>query len=257
MKRASSPQPFFATYQSEWEEVVVENKSNADSDIPNYVVDKSKTRGFSRAPSPEEIRIPMHYAIGAGAHGLFAFMSSTEFAGVYIHGSLDMPEIWRAVTNTSRALRVVAPLVQISHPTDWCKSGNSSLWMKTLLCGEKVALVVAVNEACKSENDSFVSSPVMNASFSFTDLPWLIASKVYKLGDGRLGKVVSTKQGKILNWSEASIADGDVYLVCADSNLADELVERYNSRPPQANPEGRQAAVEGPLKGRRKSSDAR
>jgi len=259
IKRASAPQPFTMTYQGCWEEWI----NPVDSWIgPTQIaergsenlVNRNSMRGFGRSLTPEEARIPMLYGIGGGARGLFCYTASTEaFGTMMFHSVAALPEVWQEVTKTSRELRTVAPLIQLSHPTIWGKTDRSSLWVRTLVCGEKAALVVAVNEACKSVTDSFIPSPVLNTTFSFPDLPWLNAERVYRVGDGKLKPVKSSRSGDTLKWKIDSINDGEVYLVCADKKLADKLVKEYVSKSIHITPEGLKAPAEGYLKGRRKT----
>jgi len=260
LKRASAPQPFLGTYQSHWEEPAIDTgryigRVELAQLGSEQFIDKTKTRGFGRAPSPEEIRIPMLYAIGSGAHGLFAFWAFTELdsAVMIFHGSPEMPEVWQEETRTSRLLRVIAPLIQLSHPTVLCKSDKSSLWVRTLMCGEQAALVVAVNEAGKSEQDGFASAPVHNAAFKMDDMPWLKSAYVYKVGDGKLDPVSAVKSGSTIKWNEQEINAGEIYLVCAKKALADKLVKEYLSKAPRATLEGMQLRPESYLKGRRKT----
>lgn len=259
IKRAAAPQPFTMTYQGCWEEWINPIDSWAG---PTQIIEKgsenmvnrTSMRGFGRAPSPEEARIPMLYGIGGGARGLFCYTASTEaFGTMMFHNVKALPEVWQAVTRTTRELRTIAPLIQLSHPTIWGKSNRSSLWVRTLVCGEQAALVVVVNEACKSVTDSFIPSPVLNTMFSFLDLPWLNAQRVYRLGDGRLELVKSGKSGSTLNWTVDSINDGEIYLLCADRKLADKLIKEYVSKSIYIAQDGLKAPAEGYLKGRRKT----
>ena len=260
MKRASAPQPFLGTYQSHWEEPAIDTgryigRAELAQVGTKQFINKNITRGFGRAPSHEEVRIPMLYAIGSGAHGLFAFWAFTELnSGVMIfHGSPDIPEVWQEKTRTSRELRVIAPLIQISQPAVLCKSDKSSLWVRTLVCGEQAALVVAVNEAGKSETDSYVPSPVHSVEFKMADLPWLKAAYVYKVGDGKLEPIYAVKTGQTLTWQEDNINAGEIYMVCANKSLADKLIKEYQSKSPRATAEGMQLRLESYLNGRRKT----
>lgn len=260
MKRASAPQPFFATYQGHWEEWVKDLGSRyvGGAEIAangsDAMVDTTKLRGYGRAPSPEESRIPMLYAIGSGAHGLFNYICSTEaFSTMLFHSTRVIPEVWQMVTRTSRELRTVAPLIQISHPMNWCKSDRSDLWVKTLVCGENAAMVVAVNEACKSETAGFISSPINNSTFSFNDMPWMKGLRVYKLGDGKLELLKSCRMENTLKWKENAIVDGEVYLICSSKTLAGDLVKNYLSKARYITADGKKAPQEGYLNGRRKT----
>jgi hypothetical protein len=261
LKRAAAPQPFLGTYQSHWEEPAIDTgryigRAELAQLGSESFIDRTRTRGFGRAPTPEEIRIPMLYAIGSGAHGLFAFWAFTELnSGVMIfHGSPDIPEVWQEKTRTSRELRVIAPLIQVSQPLLWCQTNRPALWVRTLACGEQAALVVAVNEAGASEPEGYVSSPVRDVEFTMKDLPWLKAVRVYRVGDGRLEPIRAARRGRTLRWDVPSIHAGEIYLVCARKSLAGSLVREYLATTPQATAEGTQMRPESYLRGRRRTS---
>jgi hypothetical protein len=259
IKRASAPQPFTMTYQGYWEEYATPVSTwmspamIAEKGSEN-MVDRTRIRGFGRAPAAEEVRIPMLYGVGGGGRGLFCYLAATEAMATQMdHSVMAMPELWQEVTRTTRELRTVAPLIQLSHPMIWSKASQSSLWTTTLICGEQAALVVAVNEACRSEKDAFTPSPVLDTTFSFPDLPWLRAERVYGVGDGKLERIKSRKHAGTLTWTVGAIDDGSIYLVCSDKRLADRLLKEYASKSTHITAAGLKVPEEGHLKGRRKT----
>jgi hypothetical protein len=94
---------------------------------------------------------------------------------------------------------------------------------------------------------------VLDTTFSFPDLPWLQAERVYGVGDGKLERINSRKHAGTLTWTVGAINDGNIYLVCSDKRLADRLAKEYASKSTHITAAGLKVPEEGHLKGRRKT----
>jgi len=194
----------------------------------------------------------MLYAIGCGARGLFSYTDATEAGGDLIfHSSADLPEIWQEIGRTSRALRVVAPLIEIAHPTVWATANKETLWVSTLISGDMGALVAVVNEDCVSDTKGFAQKSARNVSFTFPDLPWLKGQKAMRVEDGRLIELEAQRGDKRLSWSEPGITDAAIYLVLSNPAIARHLKERATTERPVATEAGKQKGPESYLRGRR------
>ena len=263
-KRASAPRTLTYTYQNVWEEW-----TRKDTHMPwmgyshiraiedsTTLVDAKRRRGFARAPAPQEVRLEMLYGIGCGAKGLFGYCDGTELSrgGLVNHGTWVLPEVWKINGETIRALRLVAPIIEISHPIEWARSNVEKTWIRTLIAGENAALVVAVNEDYESVTEGFAANPSKDVNFEFPDLPWMTSPTVLKVGDGRFAPLKSQHEEAVLTWTETELADGEVYLVLSDPAMAEQLENRYRTTPPFATPEGK-TRPEDYLKGRRKTPE--
>jgi len=261
-KRASAPRTLTYTYQNMWEEW-----ARKDTPTPwmgfthiravedsTTLADAKRRRGFARAPAPQEVRLEMLYGIGCGVKGLFGYHDGTELSrgGLITHGTWVLPEVWKVNGETIRALRLVAPIIEISHPVRWARSNVEKTWIRTLITGENAALVVAVNEDYESVTEGFTAKVRKDVNFEFPDLPWMTSPTVLKVGDGRFTPLKSQHEEAVLTWTETELADGETYLVLSDPALAEQLENRYRTTPPFATPEGK-SRPEDYLRGRRKT----
>ena len=227
VKRSCAPKPFTFSYQGGWEEYTkTPRKWTNRSDILKIGWDKlrntKKIRGFGRPPAPEEVRLSMLYAIGNGACGLFSFWDiSCANGNLLFHGSEDLPEIWREIGRTSKTLRRVKSLLEIAHPVHWARSKSNKILTKTLFTGSEAALVIAINETYKSVKEGF-SIQKLTTSFSFKDLPWLKANKIYRVTPEKLIEIKSSRGNNKLTWTD-NLKDGEIYLIISNESIANKI----------------------------------
>jgi len=264
-KQASAPRLLSYTYQCMWQE-----RPNWDDGPRRHMgvdsirewegvelFDRENVRGFGRAPAAGEVRRMMLYGIGCGARALLGYQDATFYSKSFFqHGAYVLPEIWEVVGRTSRALRRVAPLIEISHPIVWARPDRPKLWTRTLLAGEQAALVVVVNDDYQSVREGFTQTPKQDVEITFQDLPWLQPVAVWKVGGavsrGGFTPVPLKRTAGSLSWLEPEISDAEIYLVAADPALAARLEEDYRKRPPFATEAGSKR-TEDYLNGRRKT----
>ena len=221
MRQAATPNPFTFTYQGCWEEYAIpqgrwiSGGELLEKGFDQYR-DTSRVRGFGRKPVPSEVRIPMLYAVGCGATGLWSYTDASEGGGgMMFHGSDSLPELWSEIGRTSRALKCIGSLIDISHATVWAKSDTNTIWLRTLWAGEKGAIVIAVNENYRCRAEGFEQRPAENVIFRFDDLPWLQAGQISRVTDDRLVRVSSQRKDDHIQWTD-SISDAEVYLLVRD-----------------------------------------
>jgi len=219
LKAGCAPRPCTFTYQGCWEEYAIPPKTWLG---PKQIrergfeslVDEKRTRGFGRPPSVEEIQIQMLYAIGGGARGLFSYTDATECGGeLLFHGTMDLPSQWEAIGRYSRTLRTVASLIEKSHAMAWAKSDVSTLWVRTLVCGEDAALVVVVNEDFVCDVKGLDLTPAKEVAFTFRRMPWLDPKTVSRVREEGLEPLETDSKGRNLSWKEKEIRAGEIYLV--------------------------------------------
>ncbi|MBN2641195.1 MAG: hypothetical protein JXR78_06060, partial [Victivallales bacterium] len=230
VKNAAAPRPFTFTYQGCWEEIAIKRENNGfvgrDEIIKkgfDFFRDKKNVRGFGRAPAPEEVKISMLYAIGNGARGLFSFFDMTHIAAdLLFHGSEDLPEIWDEIGKTSKSLRRVKELIEKSYSVNWSGSNEKKLFTKTLFTGSDAALVICINESYVSEKGKEFFTEKLKGTFSFKDLPFLNASKVYRIEAERIVNLKGIRKDGILFWEDV-VKDAQIYLVCKDEETANQI----------------------------------
>lgn len=258
-RRAAAPRPFMMVYQGCWEEWALPQEQWLGRDALlekgwEPFIDTTRLRGFGRAPEPGEIFTQLLYAIGNGSKGALSYTDATEIGqGWVFHGSVELPEVWQAITSTSRDLRILAPIIEMGHPIHWAESKTAKLWVSTIITTNAGALVVVVNEDHIANENGFQVESAQDVGFTFADLPWMRAGAVFRLGDGALTPVGFQRSPGRIAWSEPAIEAGVVYFVAADDAMADKLLADFNVQPPTATPEGMQPLPETYLQGRRRT----
>jgi len=160
----------------------------------------------------------MVYAVGAGARSLWSFIDATEGAGgLIIIGSCDLPGIWSAIGLLSRTFRRVAADINLSHPIKWATADKPRLWINTLVCGERAAIVAVVNEDNTCDTNGFILRAACDAVFTFPDLPWLKGARVERLLPDGSSPVVCQRNEKndALQWRAMAVQDVALYRVTA------------------------------------------
>lgn len=161
-------------------------------------------------------------------------------------------ELPSAVGRTSRALRLVAPLVEVSHPIVWARADGPKLWTRTLLAGEQATLVVVVNDDYLSVREAFTQTPARNVRITFQDLSWLQPVAVWKVDEREFVPAPLKRTAGSLSWLEPEISDAEMYLMAGNSGLAAQLEQDYQKQPPFATAAGSHS-TEDYLNGRRKT----
>lgn len=225
LKRASAPHVMGYVYQGSWEFFGAEGLGRyvggGEIRSKGYgtFVNPERQRGFARPLTPAEVNMQMAYAVGAGARSLWSFIDATEGAGgLIIIGSSDLPGIWSAIGLMSRTFRNVAADINLSHPMKWATADKPRLWVNTLVCGERCALVAVVNEDFTCDKDGFIQRAAGDVVFTFPDFPWLKAGRVERLWHGSPLPVACTRSGgdDALQWRALAIQDVALYRVTAE-----------------------------------------
>ena len=100
----------------------------------------SEWRDFPR-PSPAVVRMNAYSALGAGAKGI------SHFACVFKNqGYGQVPELQQAVHALNAELLSAAALLNLSHPIVTDITVPEHVWARLLLCGERGAALVMVND---------------------------------------------------------------------------------------------------------------
>ena len=232
VRRACAPCPFVYTYQGSWEEYAKKSKrryvGGAELRTKGWDAfrDPDKVRGFGRPPHPDEVAITMLYGLGCGAKGLFSYIDSSELSGtVMFHGSEDLPEIWDMVGRMSRRFRCVAPLLDISSPVSLASTRRKNIWVRTLLCGDQAALVIAVNENFSCDKHGFRVQATPEVSFDLPLLSRASSWQISRVDDTTPTVLESRADHGVLTWKD-TLRTGALYLA-SSAAVRTGLVERY------------------------------
>jgi len=255
---ANAPKPFGYVYQNSWEEWAI---GQPDWIGPSALVangrekytDSNKVRGFDRAQKPSELTIQLIYALGFGAKSLIGYTDASEAGGsLMFHAVSAMPELWAANTKTVRELRLIKPLMEYGYPFNYVKTNNSSLWVKTLLCGDKGMVVAVVNEDYKSTKEDFIIKSKENIDFNFALNKGFNYSYGVKLEDDAFVPIDLVKSGANIKWNEKQIKDYAVYVFVKSKKDIDSLMKEYKTNPPFVTEDGKKLLPESYLNGVRK-----
>ncbi len=234
VREACAPRPFSYTYQGCWEEYAKKGKKNyvgADElRRTGWAAfrDPDRTRGLGRAPAPREVSMAMLYGIGCGAKGLFSYIDASEIVGTLMfHGTEDLPELWEVIGRTSRMLGRVGPLIEIGHPVEWAVADRPTLWVRTLLAGDRGAIIVALNEDGESAKEEFRQRSAEGVEFHLPKLSWLGDCDLVRVGDGAWQALNVRRGSDGLRWRDDIMA-GAVYIAAPRPTL--ENLERLDQK---------------------------
>lgn len=182
---------------------------------------------FPRPNFPLEQRVMLYYAIGAGARGLYNYIHCTENTDTrWSRGSGDWPELWNEIGLVYRELETVSPLLPLAHPTRLATSAVPTLWLRVLLCGEKAALVIWVNDSYRQNRLGVRYEPLAEVPIRLAELPWMKHWQAYAVGQGTLSPLAASDGTLVL--PQAAVAGA--ILVTGDAELPAALTARYAAR---------------------------
>ncbi|MBM3500133.1 MAG: hypothetical protein FJX74_15865 [Armatimonadetes bacterium] len=179
---------------------------------------------FARPPTAEELRLSIHYALGAGARGLYNYIHCTEKWNEGVaHGTRDYPDLWREMGRCYRAIDAVAPLVALAHPTSLATSSDEKVWVRTLLTGPEAALIVCCNEDYTQEKTACRVRPREGVVVELPELPWLKPNGAWRVAEAGLEPLRLEGSRVELGRLEAA----ELVLVANDPRLAETLWSRH------------------------------
>jgi len=212
---ASAPTPTVITYQAMWIEPIG-NPSDAK---------------YPRMPTPEEVRIMMHYALAAGAKGLISYIHCTERVGEQMFwGAKDYPEVWAVIGKTYREVKTIAPILAHAHPAEMVTSQADGLFVKALVAPEAVVLV-CVNERGKSLPHRYVSQSLPAVTVQVLTPPWLPLKRAFLVGEGTFISLPCRPKKERTHLQLPEIETACMVLLTRDDSLTNRLAAAYRATP--------------------------
>lgn len=185
-------------------------------------------RRFARAPTVEELRLSIHYAIGAGARGLFNYIHCTErWKDGVAHGTSDYPDLWREIGRCYRTIDTIAPLLALAHPTALGACSDDRVWLRTLIAGPEAALIVCCNEDYAQEKTAFRYTPRPHLSVTIPAIPWLEPKAAWKAGETGFTSLPLERYGEGTRVKVGKLEIAELLLVSCDPELANRLWQRH------------------------------
>ncbi len=208
---ASAPTPTVITYQAMWIEPI----------------GKPSDAKYPRMPTPEEVRIMMHYALAAGAKGLISYIHCTERVGEQMFwGAKDYPEVWAVIGKTYREVKTVAPILAHAQPAAMVTSQADGLFVKALVAPEAVFLV-CINERGKSLPHRYVSQSLPAGMVEVLTPPWLPLRRAYLVGEGTFTSLPCGVKGERTRLQLPEIETACMVLLTRDDSLTKRLAAAY------------------------------
>jgi hypothetical protein len=161
-----------------------------------------KRKFGSNAPTPEEMRMMIYYAIGCGVKGLGYFIDMTKETGegAFV-GLSDIKPLWEAVGHANREVTLLASFLSIGCPAGEYQIRDKA-WVRTLMCGSDALVVVVVNThhyiAFETQKETSLHFPLKNIRAAIDLPPGFIPAKVLEVQSGKLCPVsYSVKDGRL------------------------------------------------------------
>lgn len=214
---AAGPRPVTFTFQGCYEELADPGARAA--------------KRFPRPPDPDEARLMIHYAIGAGARGLFNYIYGTEPSGGGVRrGSQEYPALWESIGQTYRELERVAPLLARAHPTRLATVNQPRVTVSTLLAGADALLLVVTNEQYTQSATAFQVTPARDVTLTLPRIPWLKPAAAYRVEANGLSPIRLTSTGDGTRLPLGTLRVSELLLVTGNAATAQSLDQRFQGR---------------------------
>jgi len=135
-----------------------------------------------RAPTPEEKRIEVYYALAAGAKAL-SYWWYTPFGEYYGCGGSDRASrvLWKELGLIGAEVRSAEAAIVRSCPAAVPVKGPRTLWMRSLLVGDDAMALLIVNDNFASDRVGTVVRPLEKARIQVRPPSWLRCGDVFEL----------------------------------------------------------------------------
>ncbi|MDH7602446.1 MAG: hypothetical protein QHI38_09915 [Armatimonadota bacterium] len=176
-----------------------------------------KRKFGSNAPTPEEMRMMIYYAVGCGVKGIGYFIDMTKETGEgQFVGLSDIKPLWEAVGQANREVAVLAPFLAIGCPAG-AYSVQNNVWTRTIMCGPDAAVIVLVNTrhyiAFETQRETSFHFPLKGVRATVELPPGFNSAIVEEVVDGMLKPIPHALGNNRLTLNLDSIDAARVFLV--------------------------------------------
>ncbi len=176
-----------------------------------------KRKFGSNAPTPEEMRMMIHYALGCGVKGIGYFIDMTRETGEgQFVGLSDIKPLWEAVGQANKEIATLAPFLSIGCPAG-AYSIQNKVWVRTLMCGPDAAVAVLVNThhyiAFETQRETSFHFPLKKVRAEVELPPGFKSVKVEEIVDGVMRPFPSSVKKDRLTLDLDSLDAARVFLV--------------------------------------------
>jgi len=184
-----------------------------------------------RAPTPEEKRVEVYYALAAGAKGISYWWYTPQ--GRYRGCGSRIPEMESLFTEIGllgAELRTADPVLIRSCPADVPVKAPRALWVRSLLAGTDTLAVIVVNNNIASDRLGTVVVPTQNARVRLRLPSWLKPRDAFEITYGGTQDISWESAGPEISLDLGEVSLTRFVLISADEALRSQLQKRWQSQ---------------------------
>ena len=184
-----------------------------------------------RAPTPEEKRIEVYYALAAGAKAL-SYWWYTPFGEFYGCGGSDkdMKALWKELGLIGAEIRSAEPTIIRSCPAGVAVKGPRMLWIRSLLAGDDAMALIIANDNFASDRLGTVIRPVEKAKVTVQVPAWLKPAEAFEINYEGTRDVPWQQSGGGLTLDLGTVNVTRFILIAGNKNLRQQVQQAYDSR---------------------------
>jgi hypothetical protein len=185
-----------------------------------------------RAPTPEEKRVEVYYALAAGAKGI-SYWWYTPSKGRYFGCGGRSPEMEALLTEIGllgAEAGTAGQLLCRGCPVDLPMRQTRSLWARCLLAGPETVVVLLVNDKIACDQSGFRSVPIEKAQVSLTLPAWLSVNNVFEITSTGTHNVNWKAEKRKLHLDLGKVELTRFLVASADGTLRETIQSQYDQR---------------------------
>ncbi|HSW46420.1 MAG TPA: hypothetical protein VLM89_12700 [Phycisphaerae bacterium] len=152
-----------------------------------------------RAPTPEEKRVEVYYALAAGAKGLSYWWYAPYGDCPGVGGDYPgMPRLLNEIGILGAEVRTAGAILSQACPADLALQASRDLWVRSLLARNDTIIVVAVNDNIAFDRAGAVVVPAEKARIEIRPPAWMQPGSVFEISsEGTRDAVWNNHQGTV------------------------------------------------------------
>lgn len=188
-----------------------------------------------RFGTPQEKRIEVYYALGAGAKAIsyWWFLPIAPNAKGSCGCGADEPEakaLWREIGILGAEVRTAGPLIVRSCPANLPITSSNNIWSRSLLVGLDTVVILCVNDDYTNDDKGTTYKPVENVELNVTLPPWLNPKMVFEINSTGTAELKWERSGGKLNLHLGTVDLTRMIVVTSDESLRNQLQQLYQTK---------------------------
>ena len=183
-----------------------------------------------RYPTPEEKRMEVYYALGAGAKGLSYWWFSPD--SYCVGCGKDEPAakaLWKEIGLLGAEVRTAGPVIARSSPAALDVTAPRLLWVRTLISGIDTAAIIAVNDDVLCDRVGTVVQPIANARVGVEMPSWISPKDAFEVTFEGIKDVAWKADGQKVSLDLGTVNVSRFILITSDPALRSALKTRYDT----------------------------